>query len=97
VLCGEDPVQMIYKLGRKYLHVTHVHDNDYLNDDHYMPGIGKIDWYAIGRALNDIGYEGVFNFEANRTFERIVPFRNELTMDFLKVYIEMARAITNVK
>lgn len=97
VLCGEDPVQMIYKLGRKYLHVTHVHDNDYLNDDHYMPGIGKIDWYAIGRALNDIGYQGLFNFEANRTFERIVPFRIELTVDFLKVYIEMARAITNVK
>jgi len=97
VLCSEDPVQMIYKLGKKYLHVTHLHDNDYLNDDHYMPGIGKIDWYAVGRALNDIGYEGVFNFEANRTFERIVPYGEELNVKFLNVYVEMAKAITNAK
>lgn len=71
--------------------------NDYLNDDHYMPGIGKIDWYAVGRALNDIGYEGVFNFEANRTFERIVPYGEELNVKFLNVYVEMAKAITNAK
>lgn len=96
-LSGQDPVEMIYQLGKKYLHVTHMHDNDYINDDHYMPGIGKIDWYAIGKALNDIEYEDVFSFEANRTFRRIEPYAKELTLDFLKVYVALARTITSIK
>lgn len=96
-LCGQDPVEMIYKLGKKHLHVTHVHDNDYINDDHYMPGIGKIDWYAIGKALNDIGYDDVFSYEANRTFRLIGPYTKELSLDFLKVYVALAKAITSVK
>lgn len=97
VLSGEDPVEMIYKLGKKHLHVTHMHDNDYINDDHYMPGIGKIDWYAIGKALNDIGYENVFSYEANRTFRLLGPYKDELSIDFLKLYVALAKAITSVK
>lgn len=93
-LVGEDPVQMIYKLGNKHLHVLHLHDNDYINDDHYMPGIGKIDWFGIGQALNDIGYEDVFNYEANRTFRRIGPYAKELSMDFLRLYVALAKTIT---
>lgn len=96
-LAGQDPVDMIYKLGKKYLHVTHIHDNDHINDDHYMPGIGKNDWLSIGRALNDIGYEDVFSYEANRTFQRIAPYAKELSIEFLKLYAALAKAITNAK
>jgi len=96
-LAGQDPVDMIYKLGNKYLHVTHVHDNDYINDDHYMPGIGKTDWFAIGQALNDIGYEDVFSYEANRTFRRIGPYAKELSIDFMKLYVALAKTITSKK
>ena len=92
-LVGQDPVDMIYKLGKKYLHVTHLHDNDYINDDHFMPGIGKIDWFAIGKALNDIGYEGIFNYEANRTFVRLGPYAKELAIDFLELYVMLAKEI----
>lgn len=97
VLAGEDPVRMIYKLGKKYLHVTHIHDNDYINDDHFMPGIGKIDWCAVGKALNDIGYEGIFSYEANRTFRRIGPSAKEVAIEFLEDYVLLAKAITNIK
>ena len=76
-------------MGKKHLHVTHMHDNDYINDDHYMPGIGKIDWYAIGKALNDIGYENVFSYEANRTFRLLGPYKDELSIDFLKLYVAL--------
>ena len=96
-LAGQDPVEMIYQLGKKYLHVTHIHDNDYINDDHYMPGIGKIDWFAIGQALNDIGYEDVFSYEANRTFRKIGAFANDLAIDFLELYVVLAKKITNIK
>lgn len=92
-LAGQDPVEMIYKLGKKYLHVTHLHDNDYINDDHFMPGIGKIDWLAIGKALNDIGYEGIFNYEANRTFVRLGEYAKDLAIDYLKIYVMLAKTI----
>lgn len=97
VLAGQDPIDMIYKLGKEYLHVTHIHDNDSVNDDHYMPGIGHIDWLSIGRAFNDIGYEDVFSYEANRTFRRTAKYANELALPFLDVYVALANAITNVK
>lgn len=62
-----------------------------------MPVIGKIDWFAIGQALNDIGYEDVFSYEANRTFRKIETFANELSIDFLKLYVALAKKITNIK
>ena len=93
----QDPMQMIYSLGKDYLKVTHMHDNCYMNDDHMMPGYGNLDWFAIGKALNDIGYEGVFNFEADRTYVKLGEFRQEFTADFLKLYAELGKAISEAK
>jgi len=92
-LALQDPVEMIYELGKDYLHVTHIHDNCYLNDDHMMPGFGKLDWYSIGKALRDIGYEGVFNFEADRSYYKLGEFGKELSLDLLKFYAKLGRAI----
>ena len=97
VLAGENPVSMIYELGKKYLHVTHMHDNDYLHDDHMMAGMGKLNWWGIGKALNDIGYEGIFNYEAECPFLRFGDNRKHLSLDLLKVYAEVGKAIVSVK
>ena len=94
-LATQDPVEMIYELGNKYLFATHIHDNNHLSDDHMMPGYGKLDWFAIGKALRDIGYDGVFNYEADRTYAKIGPFRKELSLDFLRVYAELGKSIVN--
>lgn len=51
-------------LGKR-IRVLHLHDNFGLNDDHSLPFCGTIDWKEIMRALNDIGYEGTFNYEVN--------------------------------
>lgn len=94
-LALQDPVEMIYELGKDYLHVTHMHDNCHLSDDHMMPGFGKLDWFAIGKALHDIGYEGVFNFEADRPYYKLGEYTQELSLELLKMYAQLGKAITH--
>ena len=96
-LAGQDPVEMIYKLGNKHLHVTHIHDNYFTIDAHMMPGMGNIDWISIAKALHDIQFEGVFNYEAGRPFYRLGEWRKELSLTMLKVYAEFGKAMTNVE
>ena len=47
--------------GRLYA----LHVSDYMGEDecHYLPGDGRIDWPAFIAALEDVGYEGPFNYE----------------------------------
>ncbi len=42
---------------------THISDHDYINERHWMPGEGKIDWNALIGAFEKIGYKGAFNYE----------------------------------
>lgn len=60
-----NPVDAIRILGGKRLQALHVHDVDYLDDNHNMPFTQKLDWAAITAALAEIGYNGNFTFEAD--------------------------------
>lgn len=95
VLSQQDPVAMIYKLGKQYLGVTHMHDNRGSFDDHKMPGMGRIDWYAIGKALNDIEFDGIFNYEADRPYARLDQYKSIFSKEYLRVYAELGKAIVN--
>lgn len=55
----------IYRLG-KNIKTLHVSDGDYINERHWLPGKGKLNWNAIIEALDKTGYEGVFNYEVDR-------------------------------
>ena len=94
-VAGQDPVEMIYKLGKKYLRVLHIQDTDLIRDQHMFPGSGKGDWYRIGQALRDIGFEGAFSFELSNPYWLRFP---ELEKDMLPVlhrfYVELGKAIT---
>lgn len=50
-------------LGHDRLGSLHVHDNDYRADQHSIPGLGKIDWVEVTKALGEIDYKGDFTFE----------------------------------
>lgn len=63
-LVGSDPVDMIHALGKKRLKALHVHDVDYLHDDHTLPFLKKLDWEAIMKALAEIDYREDFTYEA---------------------------------
>lgn len=56
------PAEEARKLG-KYIKVLHVHDNCGDKDAHLYPGLGRIDWVDFVKALNDIGFDGVFSLE----------------------------------
>ena len=46
----------------------HISDHDYLDEQHWLPGEGKINWKEVVSALKEIGYEGVFNYEVESTY-----------------------------
>lgn len=48
--------------------VLHLNDNDTLTDQHKMPFSGTIDWEDTFNALDEIGYNGVYNMELHLPF-----------------------------
>lgn len=61
------PEEMIRILGSD-ISLLHLHDNTGHWDDHLLPGQGNINWPAVFGALEDIGYNGVYNFELSINF-----------------------------
>lgn len=57
----------IRALGHDRLQALHVHDNDYRNDRHALPYLGRIDWNEVTKALGEIDYQGDFTYEVNLT------------------------------
>lgn len=52
-------------LGREYLRVLHVHDNDGRGDFHWLPYEGVIDWSDFAAALQEIGFDGTLSLETH--------------------------------
>lgn len=67
VLVGREPADVILKLGTR-LQALHIHDNNYIADQHTLIGQGRIDYNAVMQALRDVDYSGEFTFEADRFF-----------------------------
>ncbi len=64
-LFGMSVPDYIRQIGKKRLQALHIHDNDYVHDDHTLPFVSKMDFPPIMRALGEIGYEGDFTYEAD--------------------------------
>lgn len=58
------PADVIRRLGKKVT-VLHLNDNDTLTDQHKIPKTGSIDWDDVLSALDEIGYDGIYNMELN--------------------------------
>ena len=61
-LLSEDPAEFVRKIGDK-IATIHVSDYDFVNERHWLPGEGKIDWQAILAALREVNYSGVWMYE----------------------------------
>jgi sugar phosphate isomerase/epimerase len=59
---GDLPHVAVYRLGSRVLH-CHFSDNDGETNVHWRPGMGKIDWRHLLRALADTGFDGVISLE----------------------------------
>ena len=69
---GDMPQVTIYQLADRIGH-THFSDNDTLTNVHWRPGKGKIDWYAVMKALKDVGYDGVLSLELEDVPGAVTP------------------------
>ena len=65
----EDPFVFINRL-RERIVTVHISDYDFINERHWLPGEGKLDFYKIYQALLDINFDGVWLYE-------VTPFQSE--------------------
>ena len=71
----------------KLLHALHIADNDTSGDQHLMPyGRGTVDWNAVMRGLNAIGYCDCFNYE--------IPGERRLPMPVRDAKAEYLKTVT---
>ena len=57
-------------LGGK-IATVHISDYDFVNERHWLPLEGNIDWAELMKGLDDIGYNGAFMYEVPRTAANI--------------------------
>lgn len=57
-------LNLIEKLGKK-IATLHVSDYDFIDERHWLPGEGKVDWQAVYNAIINCGYKGVWLYEIN--------------------------------
>ena len=72
-LFGESHAALLSAVGDRVAAV-HFSDYDGLDERHWMPGEGVIDWKTVVRMLSEAGYDGPILYEVN-------PFRTPKTID----------------
>ena len=84
-LIGEEPYDAIRILGHDRLGALHVHDNNYIQDNHTIPydyGM-RMNWDKITTALGEIDYKGDFTFEADMFFKRFDQSNIGMSVKFM--------------
>lgn len=89
---GNPPVgEVIRMLGSKIV-VLHLNDNDTLIDQHKVPMTCLIDWKDVMTALNEIGYDGIYNMELGFSQNHFGPdFDEEEAIFAVKVMKNLLR------
>ena len=79
----KDQVRFIKKAGKR-LKALHLADNDGTSDQHLMPTAkGQVDFQAVIKALHDVNYDGLYNFE--------VPGEREIPLGLRGIKLEYMR------
>ena len=76
---------------------THVSDYDFVDEMHFLPGEGKIDWQSLIKNLKETGYDGIWLYELRAGDTLKISRSRELCMkDFARNAKELFenRAIT---
>ena len=58
--------------GKKIV-TTHFSDYDYVDEKHWLPGMGDINWSSLMEALEEAGYEGPVMYELYRAKGQEIP------------------------
>ncbi len=88
-LLSENPVDFIHKIGNRII-TTHVSDYDFIDERHWLPGEGELDWQAILNAFKEIEYNGVWLYEIGFSCPKTIIRKRDLTCeDFAKNALEL--------
>jgi sugar phosphate isomerase/epimerase len=79
-LLSEDLCEFIEKVGDKIVS-THISDYDFVNERHWLPGEGKIDWQKLINELKKVNYNEMWLYELNMGFLNTINRSRELTLD----------------
>ena len=91
-LVGEKPDRMIEMLGDR-IGALHTHDNNYRDDSHTLPGLGKMPMELVFSSLKKVGYQGILTLEADNFLTRLPK---ELLPSALSFMAENARYYANL-
>ena len=83
-LLRETHADFIKAAGEKIV-TTHVSDYDFIDEKHWLPGEGKVDWPVLATLLKNAGYGGVWLYELGFKAPRSHPRSRDLTCaDFVR-------------
>lgn len=85
--------EAVRQLGTRLYHL-HVSDYDGIDERHWLPGDGKIDWWPFLVALRQNNYQGAFNYELRLTGppkERIKKIESNYKNFILPLMRELAK------
>lgn len=91
-LLSEDLCDFVHKIGSRII-TTHISDYDFVDERHWLPGEGKIDWKQLIGAFKDINYNGVWMYELGFETPRTITRSRDLVCgDFVKNAKELFEA-----
>ena len=73
-----DNADFIRKIKNKII-TLHVSDYDNVNERHWLPGEGVINWEDVLNALKEIDYNGIWMYEISLGLPRTIIRERELT------------------
>lgn len=79
-LLSENAVDFIRAVGDKII-TTHVSDYDFLNERHWLPGEGRVNWQEMIAALREVGYKGPWLYELGFAAPKTVLRPRDLTCE----------------
>ncbi len=82
------------KIHKDKIVTIHVSDYDFINERHWLPGEGKIDWDVFMTEFNKIGYSGVWMYEVSLTCPKSIIRDRDLVFDD---YVQNAKALFDGK
>ncbi|MBO5321885.1 MAG: sugar phosphate isomerase/epimerase [Clostridia bacterium] len=77
------------KVGDKII-TLHISDYDFVDEKHWLPGEGKIDWAEILEGLKNIGYNGVWMYEVGLGKPKTLTRSRNLNFDD---FVKNAKAV----
>ncbi len=76
-------VDFMQKLGNK-ITTLHISDYDFIDEKHWLPGEGKVDWAEFYQTLTAIGYDGVFMYEVGLQCPKTLSRRDLCFSDYVR-------------